>query len=70
MVEEISVSSQDVLQNFGQFYSCEQDFVFLAKLSRGDTDPKERDAWFLENSGRMVWFIALGVLASVLRNGP
>jgi len=62
--------SQHVLSEYGQFYSCTDDFKFLAKLRAGKAKIKEIDAWFEANENRQVSYLAQGILASVYGIDP
>lgn len=66
----LTSDQEDTLSNFGQFYSKKSDFVFLVELRSGRAKRKKIDKWFNENEGRMVWFLAQGILASVYGTDP
>lgn len=63
-------ASCKILSDCGQFYSCTDDFVFLAKLRAGKAEQKEIIRWFHANENRQIAHMAQGILASVYGQDP
>jgi len=67
---ELTYEQEDALSGYGQFYSCTDDFKFLARLRSAKATQKEIEDWFSKNEKRQVFYIAQGILASVYGQDP